>query len=170
MSNTITEVIKKRRSIRKYIEKEIPEEIIKDIIDCARLAPTGNNKQSWSFVVVTDKELREQISYFAKYGRFIKEAGACVAVFCDEEDSTTPLQDACAATENMMIAAESYGLGTCWVNSYKKDHSNKIKELLNCPANLELMTLFSVGFYNEDYANKKRDKKSLDEVLKWEKF
>lgn len=169
MSNQITEIIKNRRSIRKYIGKEIPEEIIKDIIDCARLAPTGNNRQQWTFVVVTDEELRKKISYYATYGKFIKEAGACIAVFCDEENSTTPLQDACAATENIILAAESYGLGSCWVNSYKKEHSEKIKELLNCPANLELMTLLAVGYYNEDYV-KEIKKKSLDEVLRWNTF
>ncbi len=169
MTNQMVETIKSRKSIRKYIEKEIPKEILKDIIDCARLSPTGNNKQVWTFVVVTDKDLREKISYHAKYGPFIKEAGACIAVFCDEEKGTTPLQDACAATENIIIAAKAYNLGTCWVNSYQKKHSTLIKELLNCPENMELMTLLAVGYYNEDYL-KKRDKKTLEEVLKWNKF
>ncbi|MFP4016248.1 MAG: nitroreductase family protein [Halanaerobiales bacterium] len=169
MTNKTTEIIKSRRSIRRYIEKEIPEEILRDIMDCARLAPTGNNKQPWTFVVVTDKELRDKISYFARYGKFIKEAGACIAVFCDEENSTTPLQDACAATENIIISAQSYGLGTCWVNSYKKEHSGKIKELLNCPPDMELMTLLAVGYYNDDYV-KDIKKKTIDEVLKWNSF
>ncbi len=169
MSNETVENIRNRRSIRKYIEKDIPEELLKEIIDCARLSPTGNNKQAWVFVVVTDKDIREKIAYHAKYGQFIKEAGACIAVFCDEGKATTPMQDACAATENIIIAAKSYNLGTCWVNSYKKDHSTIIKELLNCPDNMELMTLLSVGYYNEDYV-KKRDKKTLEAVLKWDNF
>lgn len=169
MSNSTIENIKNRRSIRRYIEKEIPRDILEDIIDCARLAPTGNNKQPWTFLVITDKNLRNKISYYAKYGKFIKEAGACIAVFCDESNTTTPLEDASAATENIMIAAESYGLGTCWVSSYKREHSSKIKSLLNCPENLELMTLLALGYYNEDYV-KNIDKKELEEVMKWDKF
>ncbi len=169
MSNETIENIKNRRSIRRYIEKDISEEVLKEIIDCGRLSPTGYNKQAWAFVVVTDKDIREQIAYHAKYGKFIKESAACIAVFCDKEKATTPLQDACAATENIIIAAKSHKLGTCWVNSYKKDHSSIIKELLNCPDNMELMTLLSVGYYNEDYV-KKRERKPLEEVLKWNMF
>jgi len=169
MSNQTVDFIKKRRSIRKYVEKKIPEGILKELIDCARLAPSGYNKQPWTFVVITNKELRDEISYYAKYGKFIKEAAACIAVFCDQESSTTPLQDACAATENIIIAAQSYGLGTCWVNSYKKEHSNDIKRLLNCPQNLELMTLLAVGYYDDNYV-KEMAKKPLEKVLLWDKF
>ncbi|MGB4372763.1 MAG: nitroreductase family protein, partial [Halanaerobiales bacterium] len=72
MSNEAINVIKNRRSVRKYIRKEIPEEILKEIIDCARLAPSGNNRQVWSFLVITDQEKRERIASLARYGKFIK--------------------------------------------------------------------------------------------------
>lgn len=166
MKNKTVEVIKSRHSVRKYIKKEVPEEILKELVDCARLAPTGYNKQAWVFGVITDQKLKEQIAYHASYGKFIKDAGACIAVFCDENSGGTPLEDACAATENIIIAAQSYGLGTCWVNSYKKEHSTKIMELLKSPDNMELMTLLAVGYYKEDVV-KNKEKKSLKDVLKW---
>ncbi|MFW5980852.1 MAG: nitroreductase family protein [Halanaerobiaceae bacterium] len=165
--NKVIETIKKRRSIRHYIEKEIPEEILRDIVDCGRLAPTGYNNQPWSFVVVTDKNIREQVADAAGSGDFIREAGACVAVFCDK-NAETALEDASAATENMMIAAEAYNLGTCWVNSYKKGHTDEVEQILNCPENKELMTLFAVGYYENN--NKDVSKKSLSEVMKWQTF
>ena len=61
MSNETIKNIKERRSVRKYIDKKIPEEILEEIIDCARLAPTGNNKQAWTFLVITDDEIKNKI-------------------------------------------------------------------------------------------------------------
>lgn len=169
MSNETIQNIRERRSIRKYIDKKIPEETLKEIVDCARLAPTGNNRQAWSFLVVTDAEIKSKIASYARYGRFIEEAGACIAVFVNQDKATTPMQDAAAATENIMIAAKSFDLGTCWVNSYQKEHSKKIEKLVNCPQEMELMTLMSIGYYDENDVNKPA-KKSLSEVMIWDKF
>ena len=169
MSEETIKNIKERRSVRKYIDKEISEEILKEVIDCARLAPTGNNRQAWTFLVITDDEIKNKIASFARYGRFVKEAGACIAVFVNEDKATTPLQDASAATENIMIAAKSHDLGTCWINSYQKEHSKKIKKLVNCPQDMELMTLMSIGYYEEDKVNRP-SKKTLSEVMERNKF
>ncbi len=160
--------IKKRRSIRSYIDKKIPAEILTDLIDCARLAPTGNNKQAWKFVVVTDGEIRENIASEAQYGRFIEDAGACIAVLSAEEAATTPLQDAAAATENILIAAKHYGLGSCWVNSYEEEHSQQVEDMLQVPDKWKLMTLIAVGYDATD--DKNVPKKDLEEVLVWNKF
>lgn len=160
------QAIKSRVSIRKYKNMPVPEEILTDIVDCGRTAPTGYNHQPWVFVVITDQALRNKISQAAAYGKFITHAGACIAVFCNKTKETI-LEDACAATENIIIAAQSYSLGTCWVNSYKKSHSEEIKQMLACPPEYELMTLIAVGYPDEA---KKTPKKSLDEVLRWNKF
>ena len=77
------------------------------------------------------------------------------------------MEDACASTENMIIAAQAYGLGTCWINAYMKTHSEDIKSILGCPLDYELMTFIVVGYPNEE---KKTQKKPLDEVLKWNIF
>lgn len=160
------QAIKSRVSIRKYKNTPVPKEILTDIVDCARLAPSGYNRQPWVFVVITDQDLRNQISQAARYGKFIKDAGACFAVFC-HKDGETMFEDACAATENMIIASQSYNLGTCWVNSYKKQHSEEVKKILDCPLEYELMTLIAIGYPDEE---KKTPKKALNEVLRWNKF
>jgi nitroreductase len=160
------QAIKSRVSIRKYRNIPVPEGILEDIADCGRLAPSGYNNQPYIFVVVTDQEIRNRISQVAKYGKFVKDAGACVTVFCKKGEETM-FEDACAATENMIIAAQAYGLGSCWVNSYKKSHSEDIKNILNCPVEYELITLIALGYPNED---KKTPKKPLNEVLRWNRF
>lgn len=161
------DAIKTRYSCRKYEEKAVPEEILKDLVDCARLAPSGYNRQGWVFVVVTDKKVKDEMVNAATSGKFMEQAGAAIAVFCDK---TAPcmMEDACAATENIIIAANSYGLGTCWINSYQKPHSEELKAILNCPDTHELVTLTAVGYPAVGMGQ--RDKKSVDEVIKWNGF
>lgn len=169
MFNEAIKVIKSRRSVRKYIDKEIPEEVLREIVDCARLAPSGNNRQPWAFLVITDQDKKEKIASLARYGKFIKEAGACIGVFIDESQTSTPLLDAAAATENIMLAATALGLGTCWVSSYKRDHSEEVKKMVNCPPDMELVALISVGYYDEMTVGMPK-KKELEEVLHWNSF
>jgi len=158
--------LKSRVSVRQYKYQQIPLETLAEIVDCARLAPTGYNDQPWIFVVVTDRSLLRRISEVARHGRFLADAGACVAVFC-HGDGRTPLEDACAATENMLIAAQALGLGSCWINSHGKDHSDEVKRLLKTPEGHELMTLVALGTPGEA---KRAPKKALAEVLKWNAF
>jgi len=160
------EAIKTRRSVRRYTAEPIPDEVLEDIIDCARLAPTARNEQPWTFVVITDPEVRERLAQEAKKGRFIADAPACVAVFCRSE-AAAPLQDASAAVENIMLAARAYGLGSCWVNSYHKEHSGTVEALLGCPRERELMALVALGYPEEIPAPAK---KTLGEVMFWQGF
>lgn len=136
-------------------------------MDCGRLAPSGYNRQPWVFLVVTDRAKKEQLAARCQWGRFLKDAGAAILIFC-EKDAETALEDACAAAENIIIAATACGLGTCWVNSYKKAHSEAVKHLVHAPDNLELMVILAVG-YPEDIPETPR-KKALSEVLRWEDF
>ncbi|MGB9768555.1 MAG: nitroreductase family protein [Dictyoglomus sp.] len=166
MNETI-KTIKSRVSVRKFLEKEVPKEILEDLIDCGRLAPSGYNRQPWIFLVVTDKELKNRLAEITPWGRFLKEAGAGILIFC-EKDAETALEDACAAGENIIIAAQSYGLGTCWINSYKKAYSEDVKRLVKCPNNMELMVMLAVGYPAE--IPQRPPKKSLSEVLRWQTF
>jgi len=158
-------MIKTRRSVRKYIKKQIPNDVITQIIDCARLAPSANNKQPWLFVVVKNEELKKQIAEITDYGKFIKEADCCIAVFC--EDTKYFLEDGSAATENILLAAWYYGIGSCWVAGDKKFYAEKIRELLNIEKRYKLVSLVSLGYPDEAELKKvqKIKKKSLKDVM-----
>ena len=82
MNETIQN-IKNRRSVRQYSDKPIPNEILKELVDCARLAPTARNEQPWEFIVVTDKSTLAELSRIATYGPFIRDAAACIIVCGD---------------------------------------------------------------------------------------
>lgn len=159
------QAMRERRSVRAFRDGAIPRDTIEEIIDAARLAPSGWNRQPWVFIVVTEPSLLASIAELAKYGKFITSAGACVAVVCSE--SATALEDACAATENILLAAVARGLGGCWVNSRLKEHTQTVERLLGVPAGWELMTLIALGWPQDE---SRRDKKPLSEVLRWERF
>lgn len=165
--NQTLEVIKSRRSVRKYLDKPISKDILKQLVDAGRLAPTARNDQPWEFIVVTERELLQKVGGATDYGKFVRNAVACIVVCCQETKYF--LEDGSAATENIILAAESFGIGSCWVAGHKKAYCAEVKKILNIPDNLIVISLISLG-YPDPLEKTSRQKKGLDEVLHWEKF
>jgi len=155
-----------RVSVRKYEARPIPRAVLEEIVDCGRLAPTGRNEQAWTFVVVTEPATLSRLAEICRYGRFLADAAACICVF-SRMDALCEVEDASAATENMIIAARAHGIGTCWINAHRKEHSAAVEQLLGCPTGHELVTMFSLGYPAEET---RRPKKDLAEVIRWERF
>ncbi|MCD1295251.1 nitroreductase family protein [Methanocella sp. CWC-04] len=155
-----TLVIKTRRSIRNFQVNEIPENDIKEILECARLAPTARNVQPWLIGTVTDKGILAGIADATDHGKFIKDAAACFAVFCVKSEKYY-LEDGCAATMNIIHAAAAKGLGTCWVAGDKKPYGETIRKLLNVPDDYTLVSLVAAG-YAADHPRPL--KKTMEEV------
>ncbi|MCM8805278.1 MAG: nitroreductase family protein [Candidatus Omnitrophica bacterium] len=160
---TLLDVIKERRSIRAFKVTPISINILKDIIDCARLAPTARNLQPWTFVVITEEKTIKKIAEATDYGKFLAQAPCCILVFC--EDTKYYLEDGSAATENILLAAKAYGIGSCWIAGDKKPYVKKISEIVNAPENQKLVSIIALGYPDEQPCP---PKKSLDEVIRWE--
>lgn len=159
------EAIKTRRSVRVYQPRPIAREILEDLIDCARMAPTARGVEPWEFIVITDPATRKWIAATTDFGPFIADAAACIAVLCKETKYF--LEDGCAATENILIAARAHGLGSCWVAGDKKPYAPAICKHLGAPDGYRLISLVALGYPAEDPVKVKRP---LSDVLHWEKF
>lgn len=159
------EALKSRRSIRSYKPEPVPKEIIEDLVDCGRLAPTARNEQPWEFVAVTDAATRKRIAAEAEFGKFIADAPACIVVLC--ENTQYYLEDGSAATANILLAARAHGLGSCWVAGDKKGYADRVREIVGAPKGYRLISLIAVGYSAEEPRPPKR---SLSEVLHWERF
>jgi len=166
MNVSAIEAIKSRVSVRQYEQRPIPREVLADLIDCGRLAPTAKNEQGWQFVVVQEPDLRAQITEALQWSKFVGEAPALILVFY-RKDGYCQVEDASAATENIIIAAAAHGLGTCWINSHRKPHSADVGRLVGCPDDHELVTMIAAGYPAE---RKPRPKRDLAEVLHWDRF
>ena len=164
--NVVIEAIKKRRSVRRFGPNPIDQEVIKEILDCARLAPTAINIQPWLFGAVTDTNLKREIAEITDHGKFIKDCAVCFAVFADVTQKYF-LEDGCAATENILLACTAYGISSCWVAGHKKVYVDSIRKLLNVPEPYTLIALIAAGYSDEKASP---NKKSLDEVTFFDKF
>lgn len=164
----LLELIRKRRSIRQYQDKPIPKDVLEKIVDAARFAATARDVQPWQFIVITEKLSLGRLAELADHGKFITQARACIAVFC--EDTKYYLEDGCAATQNILLAATAFGVGSCWVAGDKKPYCPQVADLLNVPDKFRLVSLVSLGYPISVSEFKIASKKALAELLHWEKF
>lgn len=175
--------IEKRRSIRKYRDQPVPEEVLNDILESARLAPSGSNTQPWSFIVVRSRELREKISradhnqaWMLTAPVFIvcvadprcqMESGADAVFSVDEESPEMSLKrvirDVSIAVEHMALEADSLGLGTCWTGWYEQ---KEIRPVLNIPEDHYVCCVLTLGYPDE--APAPRSRKPMEELVRYE--
>ena len=162
----ILETIKSRRSIRNFASKPVDLKFIEILIEAARMAPTAHNAQPWEFIVITDPGMRRTIAHITDYGKFIANAPICIAVF--SKPTKYYIEDCCAATENILLAATGLGLGSCWVAGDKKPYCNKISGLLEAPPDYKLVSLIAVGY--ADSVPSIPQKRPLKEMFHREKY
>ena len=160
------EALRGRRSVRAYeAGKTISKETLETLADCGRLAATGRNVQPWEFIVITESNILRQVADITEYGKFIADCSACIAVVC--EDTKYYIEDGAAATQNIMVAAWSLGIGSCWVAGDKKDYADRLRQILGAPDTHKLLSLIALGYAAKVPAPTKRP---LAEVLHWERY
>lgn len=183
----LNNVIKNRRSIRKYTDKDVSDEIIKDLINSARLAPSAKNRQPWKFVIVKDeikntiadimlkqkkkqkvsleKKLYNENSSVKATVNVIKEAPSLILVFRPKDDNWI-IGDTLSiggAIEHICLRATDLELGSLWI----RDIVYTQKEIASLVGkdDMELISAISIGYPNEN--PKQRPRKKLEEVLEW---
>lgn len=157
------EAIRKRRSVREYTGDPIPREDLETIVDAARLAATGGNRQPWDFIVVTDQDMIQKLKVAAEW---MDKAGAIIGVVLDPI-SRWWIEDGSAAVENMLIAATALGYGSCWLEGYTLPLEKQFKELLDIPDEKRLLTLVPIGVPTRWPT---KEKKPLEQVIHWERY
>lgn len=120
----IYEAILKRKSVRAFRDKEVPESIILRLLEAARLAPSASNRQEWRFVVVRDPTLRKQLSDAAKGQKFVGEAPVVLACCAETDGHVMTCGQPCypinvaIAIDHITLCATTEGLGTCWIGAF----------------------------------------------------
>jgi len=161
------ELLVKNPCVREFLDKPVPKEIIEKIIYAGHRAATARNLQPWIFVAVTEAESRKNIKNLCpKNGPYIEFAPVCICVFC--ENTSYYLEDGSAATQNIINAAHSFGLGSVWVAGDKKDYADAIRKYLNVPEKYKLISLVPVGYPKTPLTL--TPKKPMSEVLFWGKY
>jgi len=140
------DMIKKRRSIRKYTGQVVTDEQIRQLLEAAMAAPSASNIQSWEFVVVRNPDLKRQLAQTHTWSHMAADAAAVFVVCGDERASHHWVADASAATQNLLLAATALGLGAVWVGIYPgADREARVRQALAIPEGIHVLCLVPVG-------------------------
>lgn len=171
----VKDAIKKRRSVRKYQDREISEELLKELLDAAILAPSGNNAQPWKYKILRRGEKRDILRRENIFKQDFVYTSPYIIVCCAdpksyprakfESDFDDPyeeraLRDLAISSQNLVLRATELGLGSCYVGWMNKD---KIKEILGIPENYIIPYVTTLGYPDEEPSATPR--KSMDDIL-----
>jgi len=137
--NETLETIWSRRSIRKYKSDPVPEEHLNLILEAARRAPTGGNRQNWRMIVITDHELRSKTAEACSHQMWMAEAPIILCLVTMPGEGKV---NGAIVLDHAILAATSLGYGTCWIGAYD---SSKVKRTLGIPEDHGILCLTPVG-------------------------
>ncbi len=170
---SILNVIKERRSVRKYKPDPIPGEVLLRVLEAARFSPSGKNLQPWKFILVKDESLKQRLVQASVRQSFIAEA-PLVIVACAFPDrcysrmgnymKSWPV-DVAIALEHLILQAQEEGLGTCWIGAFEE---KEVKSILKIPEGVRVLALTPLGYPDERPPS--RGRKDLDEIVSYESY
>lgn len=163
---SLIEVVLSRRSIRRYEKKDIPEDVLNKILEAGRQAPSAGNRQPWHFIVLTDFEVKKELSK-GLWNRFVKDSpvtivGCANIGFLGRRWS---IVDTTIALQNMVITAWAMGVGSCWIGDFREE---KVKQLLNIPDKWKVVALITFGYPAEKPHAK--PKKPIEKIVSFNRF
>ncbi|MGQ9705969.1 MAG: nitroreductase family protein [bacterium] len=168
----LDEAIRKRRSIRKFQDRNIDREIIENILSSALEAPSAGNLQPWKIFVFSKNDEKEEIAMIAYNQRFISEASYVIVIIADTRKSSSiygsrgrdlyAIQDTSALIQNILLLAVDKGLGTCWVGAFDEE---KLTKFLNLPNGQRPVAIIPIGYPAENPPHRGRD--PLRSLVKW---
>ena len=180
---TFIDLVKKRKSVRKYSDKPVPREVIDQCLEAARLAPSACNSQPWSFIVIDNPEVkndivRQSMSGIYKLNTFVGEAPVIIAAITERSRYVARLGglirnvkynliDIGIACDHLTLQAEELGVGTCWLGWF---HEKKVKKILDLPKSTHIDILISMGYpvqSPEDTQSKEKNRRSLDDIRRY---
>ncbi len=139
-----------RRSIRKYDKKEVSKDIINKILAAAMMAPSAHDQRPWRFLVITDKKLLEKAANVYKYHGMVKDAAFAILACGDpsvEKQEGFWIQDCSAATQNLLLASHSLGLGSVWTGVFPRtDRVDAFRKLFSIPQPIIPFALIPFGY------------------------
>ncbi|MDP1713834.1 MAG: nitroreductase family protein [Anaerolineales bacterium] len=168
----ISEAIRTKRAVRKFLDKSLPDDVVKTILNSGRRSQSSKNNQAWQFIAIRDKETLKALSQCGEWAGHIAGAALCIAILTpDPNEKFQIMFDAGQAAAFMQLAAWELGVGSCPASIYEAE---KAREILGFPAEWHLRIALSFGYaLDEEKISappKKGGRMSLDKVVHWDKW
>jgi len=168
-----SKAILNRRSIRKYINKPVPNEIIDELLEAAMYAPSARNYRPWQFIVIDESSVLEELSELHPYAKMMKEATLAILVCGDlsiEKEAGYLAVNCGAATQNILLSAYAHGLGSVWLGVYpRQDRMTDIQKFFKLPDHVVPISLIAIGWPAEEKPRPKRFEKEKVHFNGWKK-
>ncbi|MEE8419151.1 MAG: nitroreductase family protein [Dehalococcoidales bacterium] len=167
----LKEVIANRKSIRDYKDTPVPEDKLLRVLEAARLAQSGANRQEWKFVVVRDANKREVLCQAAGGQKHVGQAPVIIAAVSTAPESIMKCEvpsgpvNVSIAIDHMTLAAHEEGLGTCWIGAFSQDESRQILEI---PDTCTVIALLTLGFPNQE--GREKNRKTMEEIVCYDTY
>lgn len=166
-----SELIKNRRSMRKFTSEELTQEEVVNLLKAALMSPSSKRKNPWQFIVVDDKEMLAKLAHCKENGaNFIADAALAIVVAADPMESDVWIEDAAVASIMIQLQAEDLGLGSCWVQIRERfaatgmTSDEYVHGILDIPLQLQVLSIVAIG-------HKGMERKPFNEEhLQWEKI
>jgi len=178
----IFSILNSRRSVRKFIDRDISNKDINKILDAARHAPYGGppkkEGQIWDYIVVRDEEIKHKLALNFDDRQWIKKApviiGVCVDMSTDTKYNNWEIV-AGLTMQNLIIAAHSLGIGTCVVSTFSRNNEKKeeraiLRNILNIPLKYDFCSLITLGYPDPSEEIEEKEMKDLDTVIHFDKW
>jgi nitroreductase len=169
----VLDVIKARRSVRRYKQDPIPEEVFSRVMEAARLAPSGKNLQPWKFILVKDQGLKDKLAEASRRQFFIAKAPVVIAA-CGYPDRSYQHQgnymtswsiDVTCALDHLMLQAQEDGLGTCWIGAFEE---KDVRRILKVPEGVRVLALTPLGYPDEEPRD--RGRKLMEDIISYDSY
>ncbi|MCF7873940.1 MAG: nitroreductase family protein [Candidatus Omnitrophica bacterium] len=160
----ILKLMKNRRSIRKFQDKEISVQAIKESLEAARWAPSGLNNQPWKFMIL-EQDKKDSLAKYTKFGQVIKQANKLIIVFLNKEKLYSYKKDLMAigaAIQNILIYLQSQNVGSCWLGEII-NQAEQVQNKLQVPPELEFVAAIAAGVPQEEV--KITERRSLEDLI-----
>ena len=164
------EVVRSRRSIRKYIPKDIPENKLANILEAARLAPSGGNRQPWKFIVIKENDMKVKVAEACSKQLWMGDASVII-VGCwlptPGRDNISLARAVTIAMEHIVLAAVNEGFGTCWIGA-SRERTNALKSLLRIPPEVGINASITIGY--PAAPPRQKETKKIEEIVCYESY
>ena len=171
-----TKLIKSLRAVRQFSDQDIPEDVVRDILDTGRWTGSAKNTQPWDLVVVRNRETLKALAKCGQFAGHLAGAKLAIALVMRGDDAWTGMDEG-RLMQNLMLAAWAHGVGSCIGSIFPEGNQRRARELLGIPENRYVRTMLSMGYPASPEALRlppnagiPRGRRPLDDLVSRERF